>query len=105
MSALASESGIAPGTQIPTGAKPRRRQRSEVNWWLTALLVVLSLTIFVPLYFAVVTSLKTPDQLGGTGFGLPEPRPVLDGEAARLAERCRPYYARLSEHCITGPAR
>jgi raffinose/stachyose/melibiose transport system permease protein len=71
MSALASESGTAPGTQIPTGAKPRR-QRSEVNWWLTALLIVLSLTIFVPLYFAVVTALKTPDQLGGTGFGLPD---------------------------------
>jgi raffinose/stachyose/melibiose transport system permease protein len=72
MSALASESGTAPGTQIPTGAKPRRRGRSEANWWLTALLVVLSLTIFVPLYFAVVTALKTPDQLGGTGFGLPD---------------------------------
>ena len=25
----------------------------------------------IPLYFAVVTALKTPDQLGGTGFGLP----------------------------------
>jgi raffinose/stachyose/melibiose transport system permease protein len=72
MSAQASEAGIAPGTQIPTGARPRRRQSSEVNWWLTALLIVLSLTIFVPLYFAVVTALKTPDQLGGTGFGLPD---------------------------------
>jgi raffinose/stachyose/melibiose transport system permease protein len=72
MSALANEAGTAPGAQIPTGAKPRRRQRSEVNWWLTALLIVLSLTIFVPLYFAMVTALKTPDQLGGTGFGLPD---------------------------------
>lgn len=38
---------------------------------LTLLLVVLSLTVLVPLYFTVVTALKTPDQLGGTGFALP----------------------------------
>lgn len=44
----------------------------KVNWWLTALLVVLALTILIPLYFAVVTSLKTTDQLGGTGFALPD---------------------------------
>lgn len=56
----------APGR---SGRPPK--QRNEVNWWLTALLVVLSLTIATPLYFAVVTALKTPDQLGGTGFGLP----------------------------------
>jgi raffinose/stachyose/melibiose transport system permease protein len=44
----------------------------RINWWLTALLVVLSFTILIPLYFAVVTALKTPDQLGGAGFGLPD---------------------------------
>ncbi|WP_240978006.1 carbohydrate ABC transporter permease [Knoellia koreensis] len=33
--------------------------------------MVLSLTILVPLYFAVVTALKTTAELGGTGFGLP----------------------------------
>nr|WP_245827823.1 carbohydrate ABC transporter permease [Sinomonas mesophila] len=43
----------------------------RVNWWLTALLLVLSLTILIPLYFTVVTALKTPDQLGGSGFDLP----------------------------------
>ena len=32
---------------------------------------MLALTIAIPLYFAVVTALKTTDQLGGTGFGLP----------------------------------
>jgi raffinose/stachyose/melibiose transport system permease protein len=47
------------------------KHRPKVNWWLTALLMVLSLTILVPLYFAVVTALKTTDELGGTGFGLP----------------------------------
>ena len=57
---------------------PRRKRRARrgirtegVNWWLTALLLVLSLTVLVPLYFTVVTALKTPDQLGGTGFAPP----------------------------------
>lgn len=35
-----------------------------------------------------------------TGFGPPEPAPALDGEAARLAERCRPYYEALARHRI-----
>jgi hypothetical protein len=35
-----------------------------------------------------------------TGFGPPD-RPVeLSGEAARLADRCRPYYERLAAHRI-----
>jgi raffinose/stachyose/melibiose transport system permease protein len=57
-------------------ATPRAPKESyRVNWWLTALMVVLSLTVLIPLYFTIVTSLKTPDQLGGTGFSLPsEPR-------------------------------
>lgn len=78
MSATASETGTVVGTVDPTldnrRTSRRRRPREEgdrVNWGLTALLIVLSLTIFVPLYFAVVTALKTPDQLGGTGFALP----------------------------------
>jgi hypothetical protein len=33
-----------------------------------------------------------------TGFGPPDPPAVLEGEAARLAERCRPYYERLAAH-------
>ncbi|MBB2924843.1 carbohydrate ABC transporter permease [Cellulomonas cellasea] len=56
------------------GRNRLRRSPSEghrINWWVTALLVVLSLTVFVPLYFTVVTALKTQDQLGGTGFAFP----------------------------------
>jgi raffinose/stachyose/melibiose transport system permease protein len=70
MSTQASELAAAPEARAP-----RRRNRSTghdpVNWWLTALLIVLALTIAIPLYFAVVTAVKTTDQLGGTGFGLP----------------------------------
>jgi raffinose/stachyose/melibiose transport system permease protein len=46
--------------------------RPRVNWWLTGLMAAVSLTVLVPLYFTVVTALKTPDQLGGTGFALPD---------------------------------
>lgn len=63
----------------PVPAPPVRRRRrgdrdedgKQVNWWLTALLAVCALTVLVPLYFTVVTALKTPDQLGGSGFELP----------------------------------
>jgi raffinose/stachyose/melibiose transport system permease protein len=48
------------------------RARPRVNWWLTGLMAVLSLTVLVPVYFTVVTALKTTDQLGGSGFGLPD---------------------------------
>jgi raffinose/stachyose/melibiose transport system permease protein len=34
-------------------------------------MAVLALTVLIPLYLTVVTALKTPDQLGGTGFALP----------------------------------
>jgi len=65
----------ADAVTMPPPRRGRRRRRGGraggVNWWLTALLCVLSLTVLVPLYFTVVTALKTPDQLGGTGFSLP----------------------------------
>ncbi|MEX5258167.1 carbohydrate ABC transporter permease [Kocuria arenosa] len=62
------------GTVAPAPRAARRRRAGAgngVNWWLTALLVVLTLTILIPLYFTVITALKTPDQLGGSGFALP----------------------------------
>jgi raffinose/stachyose/melibiose transport system permease protein len=63
--------------------KPKRRE--QVNWWATALIAVCALTVLVPLYFAIVTSLKTPDQLGGAGFGLPtDPRFANFSDAWRL---------------------
>lgn len=50
------------------------RKLHRTNWWLTAFVAVCSLTILVPLYFAVVVALKGPDQLSkGTGFEWPNP--------------------------------
>ncbi|HCA85905.1 MAG TPA: ABC transporter permease [Streptomyces sp.] len=46
----------------------------RVNWLQTGLLALGSLVILVPLYFAVVMSLKTGRQAAsGTGFSLPSP--------------------------------
>ncbi|MGK5681457.1 carbohydrate ABC transporter permease [Actinoplanes sp. URMC 104] len=70
MSTAAGETGTLAGRSSQRRLR-RRRGGPGVNWWLTALLIVLALTIAIPLYFAVVTALKTTDQLGGTGFGLP----------------------------------
>jgi hypothetical protein len=36
-----------------------------------------------------------------TGFGPPEPLPLLQGEAARVADQCRPFYESLAVHRIT----
>ena len=45
------------------------RKDHNINWWLTAAVAVLSLTVLVPLYFAIVTALKTPAEAGT--FSLP----------------------------------
>lgn len=61
-------------TAAPSPAPRRRRLNGGTggtNWWLTALIAVCSLTVLLPLYFTIVTALKGPDQLGGTGFELP----------------------------------
>jgi raffinose/stachyose/melibiose transport system permease protein len=77
--------------------RPRRTER--VNWWATALIAVLALTVLVPLYFAIVTSLKRPEDLGGTGFSLPpSPRWANYSDAWRLTNYPR---AALNSAIIT----
>lgn len=72
MSAQPGTAATTPVTSEPDGGSPPPRgPRVRVNWWLTALMMVLSLTVLIPLYFTVVTALKSPEQLAGAGFGLP----------------------------------
>lgn len=76
VSTFDSVSGVVPGPDRPPRRRRRRRRKGKedsrrINWWATALVAVCSITVLVPLYFAVVTAFKTPDQLGGSGFGLP----------------------------------
>ncbi|MGI5187542.1 carbohydrate ABC transporter permease [Promicromonospora sp. CA-289599] len=48
------------------------RAQSVSKWLLTALLAVGSLTIVVPLYFTVVTALKSPSELRGNLWAPPQ---------------------------------
>jgi len=59
------------GSRRGRGGEKASDDTRKINWWTTALVAVLSLTVLVPLYFAIVTALKTADQLAGTGFELP----------------------------------
>ncbi|MBW3082158.1 carbohydrate ABC transporter permease [Bifidobacterium phasiani] len=52
-----------------SGKKEGFRKDHRINWWLTAVVAVFSLTILVPLYFTIVTALKTPAEAGT--FSLP----------------------------------
>ena len=53
------------------GPRQRRRKDRTINWWATTIVAFCSLTVLLPLYFTVVTALKTPDQLGGSSLALP----------------------------------
>ncbi|CAH0165728.1 L-arabinose transport system permease protein AraQ [Arthrobacter sp. Bi83] len=76
----AASTGIKYGFRRPGSSpagKTRRSNREgfKINWWLTALMVVASLTVLLPLYFTVAMALKSPDQIG-TGTGLEWPNPM-----------------------------
>lgn len=83
---LADPARPVPVTSEEPAARPRTRlRRLRVNWWLTALLAVCALTVLIPLYFTVVTALKSPEELTGPGFDLPDrPRWENFAEAWRL---------------------
>lgn len=64
------------GPSAGTHGRIRRSSREgyKVNWGLTLLMLLASLTIIVPLYFTVAMALKSADQIGtGTGLGWPSP--------------------------------
>jgi len=71
-------------TQVSTpavGAAPIRARRprraaagGRVNWGLTIIIAICSLSILIPLYFAIAMALKSPAQTGaGSGFNFPWP--------------------------------
>jgi raffinose/stachyose/melibiose transport system permease protein len=64
--------GVLAGTRLgPPTTRRRRRRAYRVNWWLTALMAVLALTVLAPLYFTLATALKTPADLAASPWGLP----------------------------------
>ena len=60
-------------TPSMSGKPAKFRRDHKINWWLTAAVAVLSLTILIPLYFTIVTALKTPAEAGT--FALPTTLP------------------------------
>ena len=56
-------------TPSKSGKPAKFRRDHKINWWLTAAVAVLRLTILIPLYFTIVTALKTPAEAGT--FALP----------------------------------
>ncbi len=77
MSATQTTTRIQPAPQPQPVAKlPRRKKRdgARINWGITALMAVSSLTVLVPLYFAVAMALKSAKQAAsGSGFSWPWP--------------------------------
>lgn len=71
--ATTNRSGAAAASRNDGGRKYTRkngyRKDRRINWPLTILVAVLSLTVLVPLYFTIVTALKTPAEAGT--FSLP----------------------------------
>lgn len=60
-----------PAPQTATAREPAPKRRRTVNWWLTGLLLFISLSILVPLYITVVTALKTPAEAASGSIALP----------------------------------
>ena len=68
MSRAITTSGVAQRSG-GSSLKRRRSKYHRINWWLTAVIAVCSLTVLVPLYFTFATALKTPAEAGT--FSLP----------------------------------
>lgn len=68
---MSTRIGGAP-SEVYTVRRHSKGTFGRTNWWTTLLAIVLSLTVLVPLYFAVVTAFKTPEQLAASGWALPE---------------------------------
>jgi raffinose/stachyose/melibiose transport system permease protein len=68
---------VVTGAPRITTTRRRRNIVSEagrVNWKLTIIVAICSLTIVLPLYFAIAMALKSPAQTGaGSGFNFPWP--------------------------------
>lgn len=58
-------------------ARPGRghpaKEKYKVSWRITTIMVLASLAVLIPIYFAVAMALKTPDQTSGAGFSFPFP--------------------------------
>ena len=74
-----------PAAPAPGRARHGRQRGPRVDWTVTILLALGCLTVLVPLYFAVIMSLKT-DQQAAAGSGFAWPSPIEFGNFATAWE-------------------
>lgn len=70
MTTSTQSTDVASGESSGSGKKKVYKRDHNINWWLTAIIALLSLIVLVPLYFTLVTALKTPATAGT--FSLPD---------------------------------
>jgi ABC-type glycerol-3-phosphate transport system permease component len=66
-----SQTQIRTGIEAAASEEEKPRYRRQVNWWLTALLAFVSLSILFPLYITITTALKTPAEAASGSLALP----------------------------------
>lgn len=62
---------LPPATEATTTRAPKNTHRRSANWWLTGVLMFISLSILFPLYITVITALKTPAEAASGSLALP----------------------------------
>lgn len=60
-----------PATETTTTRAPKSTHRRSANWWVTGVLMFISLSILFPLYITVITALKTPAEAASGSLALP----------------------------------
>jgi raffinose/stachyose/melibiose transport system permease protein len=66
-----SQTQISTAAQVAAEEEEKPRYRRQINWWLTALLAFVSLSILFPLYITITTALKTPAEAASGSLALP----------------------------------
>jgi raffinose/stachyose/melibiose transport system permease protein len=66
-----SQTQVRTAAEIAAEEEEKPRYRRQVNWWLTALLAFVSLSILFPLYITIITALKTPAEAASGSLALP----------------------------------
>lgn len=62
---------LPPVPETTTAPAPMKSRRNSVNWWVTGVLIFISLSILFPLYITVSTALKTPAEAASGSLALP----------------------------------
>jgi len=62
---------LPPVPETTAAPAPMKSRHNAVNWWVTGVLIFISLSILFPLYITVTTALKTPAEAASGSLALP----------------------------------